>query len=314
LEGSFTINPQIPNVLSPSLELVLHSSKILWECLLDCWKPEYFLPALSHRFFKLSLQLLGRYKSWIESALSEGKDTTKELWLQPLLSFTPNQWIYVSYDIQQVSEKIINTYLKYVNESNSTLPSEVLLMMKESYLESINMLMSLLPSIGTRITGNITRKCIESLQPLYGITATYRMTNKEIPTRPSYYVSNITIPLQQFCNEADTFLLTKNKVAWIHQVLTVVTEKYLEMTTSLLNTINKQQESLKKMAKKSTKSNSEIISDVDKIHLQLYLDVEEFSSQTKKFGIDTENFEPYQKLSKCVLTGQKIKESLSNLK
>jgi len=71
---------------------------------------------------------------------------------------------------------------------------------------------------------------------------------------------------------------------------------------------------LKKMAKKSTKSNSEIISDVDKIHLQLYLDVEEFSSQTKKFGIDTENFEPYQKLSKCVLTGQKIKESLSNLK
>lgn len=38
---------------------------ILWEQLKQCWSPEIFVPALTDSFFKLSLQLISRYVSWI---------------------------------------------------------------------------------------------------------------------------------------------------------------------------------------------------------------------------------------------------------
>jgi hypothetical protein len=39
-------------------------------------------------------------------------------------------------------------------------------------------------------------RCATSLLPLRGISRTYRLTNKPVPTRHSYYVPNVLKPLQ----------------------------------------------------------------------------------------------------------------------
>jgi hypothetical protein len=95
----------------------------------------------------------------------------------------------------------------------------------EGYLESATTLQALFPLIGNKITGHIIKKCTDSLQPLYAIKTTYIMTNREIPTRPSSYVSGITNSLEQFINEVGSFLLPTNKSEWVLQILTAVTEK-----------------------------------------------------------------------------------------
>lgn len=43
----------------------LHVSHILWTCLLRCWAEGVYLPQLAHRFWKLTLQLLSRYSTFM---------------------------------------------------------------------------------------------------------------------------------------------------------------------------------------------------------------------------------------------------------
>ncbi|KAI0935302.1 hypothetical protein AcV7_003779 [Taiwanofungus camphoratus] len=41
----------------------------IWEAISSCWSAEVYIPELSHRFWRLTLQLLSRYRTWIESSL-----------------------------------------------------------------------------------------------------------------------------------------------------------------------------------------------------------------------------------------------------
>jgi len=91
----------------------------------------------------------------------------------------------------------------------------------------------------------------------------------------------------------------------VHQI---ISEKYLEMMKELLDSVHKSEAMLKKMVKK-TQANQ---SDMDKINLQLFLDVEEFGNQLEKFGIDKSSFVPYNHLLNIVATGRKLKEDLSS--
>jgi hypothetical protein len=138
------------------------------------------------------------------------------------------------------------------------------------------------------------------------------MTNKEAPTRPSYYVGNIIVPILQFFKEADPFAIPKYKELWTLQIVQAVTDKYVEMTNNLLTTLNKQEQSLKRIGKKATKGTSDKITDVDKIYLQLYLDIEEYAKQLLQLQVNASTLESYQQLSTLVLPGLKVKNELNN--
>ena len=47
----------------------------------------------------------------------------------------------------------------------------------------------------------LTMKCSAPLSAVKGVAATYRMTNRPAPTRPSPYVSTILKPLKEFNTE-----------------------------------------------------------------------------------------------------------------
>lgn len=36
-----------------------------WRALQQCWHPEVYLQPLAHRFWKLSLQIINRFSSWV---------------------------------------------------------------------------------------------------------------------------------------------------------------------------------------------------------------------------------------------------------
>ena len=49
---------------------VMSSSAAAWSAMTTCWDRNVYVPQLAHRFWKLMLQILSRYRTWIESNLT----------------------------------------------------------------------------------------------------------------------------------------------------------------------------------------------------------------------------------------------------
>jgi len=56
---------------------LLQSSVQLWQSLHRCWDSDVYLPPLCHRFWKLTLQLVSRYATWIMELQDEVRQTCR---------------------------------------------------------------------------------------------------------------------------------------------------------------------------------------------------------------------------------------------
>jgi hypothetical protein len=67
MENSLSLTPAhdkaSPQSGVPQFKLEVFS--VLWDCLHKTWSPEVFLTSLTHRFWKLSLQLIIRTSEWL---------------------------------------------------------------------------------------------------------------------------------------------------------------------------------------------------------------------------------------------------------
>jgi hypothetical protein len=127
--------------------------------------------------------------------------------------------------------------------------------------------------LNRHITTGISRRCMDSLKLVKSITSQYRHTNRHPPTEPSYFVSNIFKPFQQFIQQ------NENLIEYDHigtAVAEAVVTRYTTIIVELLTNLKKTEDSLKKLKrnnKKNVSQQSNGMSDEDKIRLQLYLDV-----------------------------------------
>lgn len=65
LPAPYTLSP--PYTLYSSAGSCYHLlvSQVLWNSLVRCWADKVYLPPLSHRFWKLTLQLISRYSKFL---------------------------------------------------------------------------------------------------------------------------------------------------------------------------------------------------------------------------------------------------------
>jgi hypothetical protein len=47
----------------------MSSSAAVWSAMTTCWDRNVYVPQLAHRFWKLMLQILSRYHTWIQNSL-----------------------------------------------------------------------------------------------------------------------------------------------------------------------------------------------------------------------------------------------------
>eukprot|EP01102_Stenamoeba_stenopodia_P000504 TRINITY_DN10491_c0_g1_i1.p1 TRINITY_DN10491_c0_g1~~TRINITY_DN10491_c0_g1_i1.p1 ORF type:complete len:777 (-),score=153.84 TRINITY_DN10491_c0_g1_i1:104-2434(-) len=305
---------------APAYDFALPATKQIWTYIWLCWDSNIFLPPLVDRFLGLSLQIIARYKSWIEFGLQlmnpeqqNPTDASAEdkarTWATHL---TFDHLIFLLNDSRQLINKI-NTFYPILQQRGclAKVNEQVHPLISESCAECAASIEELSQKIINLMTQITVKKSIESLQSLRGITATYRMTNKPTPTRPSIYVADILKALNALTSLQAKVSLTKEETQkWNSTILASITEKFVEMSTDLINTITHQSEVLKRVIKKAQTSSSGM-SDNDKILLQLYLDVREFGEELKRFGIDTSSFAPYNQLLASVKEGEKIYLSIN---
>ncbi|TRY61811.1 hypothetical protein TCAL_05704 [Tigriopus californicus] len=134
------------------------------------------------------------------------------------------------------------------------------------------------------ITQNILDKALPYLKQVADIPRLYRRTNREIPSKPCTYLIALLDPISHF-NSDDLAQGCSVDIsrAWKCSIFSVVTEQFLKHVSEVLAAVQKMEESLKRLKRVrdsrpgggmgTVDEGRLVISDDDKIRLQLYVDV-----------------------------------------
>uniref|UniRef100_A0A8C7F8J9 Conserved oligomeric Golgi complex subunit 2 n=1 Tax=Oncorhynchus kisutch TaxID=8019 RepID=A0A8C7F8J9_ONCKI len=276
-------------------------SQVLWNSLVRCWAEKVYLPPLSHRFWKLTLQLISRYSkfltevqppTWEPSFPQTGQPKIPPTW-KPNLSTTiltlicncVNLVIFASLvfftikhlPFSQIPElsKMIMQKLEVIGYKNFVIALE----------DSKASLSGCIPTLNSKMTQHLTERCFRFLKSASEVPRLYRRTNKEVPFRASAYMDNALRPLHQLLSDSKDMVKPSIAQDWLRVALNDCTQRYFETISDVLSSVKKMEESLKrlKQARKTATTNTIGTTggptDDSKIRLQLALDVEYLGEQ-----------------------------------
>eukprot|EP01062_Namystynia_karyoxenos_P062257 TRINITY_DN55172_c0_g1_i1.p1 TRINITY_DN55172_c0_g1~~TRINITY_DN55172_c0_g1_i1.p1 ORF type:complete len:875 (+),score=356.39 TRINITY_DN55172_c0_g1_i1:68-2626(+) len=171
--------------------------------------------------------------------------------------------------------------------------------------------------VSLSLTSAVAHQCITNLTAkVVALRAQYRMTKKAVPTKASFWASQLLKPLEDFkadlASRPDS--CPKEVVdGWTAEVATMVSAKYRAAARDLLLQSWKQERQILEAKRKrggerddaqpGERPSTSNMTDTDKIMVQVYLDVQEFGNVLSKHGIDCKSFPPYKRLLDCVLRG-----------
>merc|ERR1711933_500682 len=78
-----------------------------------------------------------------------------------------------------------------------------------------------------------------------GVAATYRMTNRPPPTKPSPFVSTILTPLVNFNNSVKKHIPSHAVPTWKEKVVSTISSKYNVAVEELMETVKRTEVALK---------------------------------------------------------------------
>ncbi|XP_047557324.1 conserved oligomeric Golgi complex subunit 2 isoform X13 [Lutra lutra] len=316
---------------SPFCLLASHRT---WSGLQRCWSAKMFLPGLTHRLWRLTLQLLARYSGFVRELLlrpisnESAKDIKKPLVTgskdpsvtqgngedqgsgpsetKPTVSISSTQLVYVVADLDKLQEQLpelletIKPKLEMIGFKNFSSISAAL-------EDSQTSLSACVPALSNRIIQDLSESCFSYLKSALEVPRLYRRTNKEVPTAASSYVDSALKPFHQLQSGHKDKLKQAIIRQWLEGALSESTHKYYETVSDVLSSVRKMEESLKrlKQARRSSPANpvgpsGGGMSDDDKIRLQLALDVEYLGEQIQKMGLATKDIKSFPALAELV--------------
>ncbi|XP_022091249.1 conserved oligomeric Golgi complex subunit 2-like isoform X2 [Acanthaster planci] len=177
--------------------------------------------------------------------------------------------------------------------------------LSDAFKESQQSLSRRQEAFGEHIAQDVCSQCAVHLKSANDIPRLYRRTNRELPNKPSAYVSNTLKPLQLFVDEHGVKLKEERRNQWLIGILTSICQSYLTISSELLSSVKKMEDSLKRLkALRKTDAaaapTQQGTSDDDKIRLQLALDVRYFGDQIQSIGVSSADIQPYQEILELV--------------
>lgn len=284
------------------------TTEVLLNALVSCFDPNIYLPPLAHRFWKLSLQMIARYKQKISQILFEqfkGTETsnpatslvqsgsTARLTEMDVLGtqqhqakFTQHQLVLLDSDIRLIIAEFPmiwgvawkQLFLLGI-QNHKALESAFQSCVAD--LESV-----ILPKISQLIISDVERNCATRLKQVADIPRLYRRTNKDAPTKASSYVSHLLAGIKDFralhVNHSE--LVSK----WSDGVIKALSVQYFAAVSDVLTSVQKTEESLKRLRKDRSASAlmtlGNGITDDDKIRIQLVIDVDLFVEEARSLS------------------------------
>ncbi|KAF4361635.1 hypothetical protein F8388_007651 [Cannabis sativa] len=291
-----------------SQDLTLKQSVALLNCMESCWREDVLVLSCADKFLRLSLQLLSRYSNWLSAGLAartSANNARSNSGCEWAIRAVPEDFIYIIHDIKCLATKVSGDYLQNVLQLLSPCSSDVLAVVKQSVLQGGKSLNDLLPLVVKTIVETLVEKSVQDLKQLKGITATFRMTNKPIPTRHSPYVSGVLRPLETFLRgeRATKYLTSEIKKELRDRAAAEITSRYYDLAADLVSVARKTESSLQRIrqgAQRRAGASSDIsehnVSDTDKICRQLFLDINEYGKKLAELGVVPKEMSAYRSL------------------
>lgn len=269
-----------------------------------CWAEEVFLTALTHRFVRLSLQVLARFATWVRTGLA-------------------GEWSGSG------SESVTNSAARIINDVailQSRLPAELASVLRlrcpsfsadsidgieTVFSDAIERFAALVPDLVGSISDALATDCVENLQPLRGMIATYRMSSKQAPTAHSIFVPKILRPLKGFLKDHEKTVDETIRMDIAKSVVDRTAQEYLAMATEQVERNKSNEATLRRLNIGRSGTNAKAtdgMSVVEKILAQLFLDVEQFVVEVSGTGILVEDVSSLQSLRDSV----KLENNQSN--
>lgn len=246
-----------------------------------CWSEDVFLTSLTHRFLRLSLQLLARYSTWVRTGLA-GEWTNQDA--------VPQGAARVFYDITILQKRIPAELSSVLRLRASSFSSDVLDNLDTAFSDACDSYSSLLHELSRSVSDALSKSCVENLQPLRGILATYRMSSKQAPSTHSSFVPKILRPLKMFLKEHEDAIGVDERTRIKAIVCEQTAVEYFNMATDLMQRNKSSEATLRRLnigRSGALAGSGSATSVIDKISMQLYLDVAKFMDDIKALGVPT---------------------------
>uniref|UniRef100_A0A0B7BG98 Conserved oligomeric Golgi complex subunit 2 n=1 Tax=Arion vulgaris TaxID=1028688 RepID=A0A0B7BG98_9EUPU len=327
------------NSTSGPSEFRLVSSNALWFSLTHCWSDSISLPALTHRFVKLNLQCLSRYKTWLDEVYqdevsrktesnydskqpssvpdrlsnpsptgSSGEQFHRSSSPKPAVTMevpvrypiSTSQIVSLMSDMNKLSFKIFELFEDTIKPQLNAIGFNNTENVKGALKEGIDAACECRPRFWNMVTEDVIKKCSVFLAQVNDIPRLYRRTKKEVPSKPSAYLSGVLKPLNQFCEEHSAALNDQQKTEFLTHVFAALSQQFAEVTSEVLTSTKKMEESLRRLKKArggdKEKEKGGGISDSDKIRSQIIIDIKTFLGQVEIMGVQPDLIEGYSKI------------------
>lgn len=341
--SSRILDPEAPNFTPGRNVFVTAQAADIFTAIASCWSAEVYIPDLAHRFWKFTLQLLSRYREWLESSLPPAggspakpaanitNDKTSAI-TNPPRSSTPGltpeatiestaadeillrQFATALVDIRAMTNQVLQLWREEISmmlpdtSTEYDTAEKVLEVALRSQLEQLSALSTSLYSQATAI---LSRRCCDALLPVRSIPSQFRaMSNKRLPSEPSYFAPTILRPVRIFFGiGAVGGPGERLKEELLRGVSTNVVENVCQRYIQYLTAMKKTEESLRRL-KKGKKSTLSIFGsatagkddgkDEERIRAQMILDVEAFKTEGEALGVDMQSVESFIVLDQMV--------------
>ncbi|KDD75489.1 hypothetical protein H632_c659p0 [Helicosporidium sp. ATCC 50920] len=158
-------------------------------------------------------------------------------------------------------------------------------------------------------------RCAGALKQLRGIVATFRMTSRAAPLRPSQYVAQLLQPLAQSVSEGGVAARLENDMRQelVQLTLERLARHFLGVAGETLSVVRKTESSLRRFKSRQRLAEGQAQaaaapSDTGSlVAQQLALDVEEFARLAKtELGVDATQMEAYAELVAVIAGGDEL--------
>lgn len=283
------------------------------EAIERCWSDGVYLYEVFPKFFKLTVQIILRLSHWINDAVMTFKK--KDFVLKTTSKI--NMMVFLYSDTTKFIEslpKVLALMASNISENNEVLNDSI-----DDLKETLK---THLAAIERALIDTLTVESIESIQQVNDLPRLYRKTNREVPTRSSGYVELMLKPVKVFQDglgdKLDGYIVQRI----LEQVFVRITKEYYTSVTDVLTSVQKTEESLrrlKNLKEKSTNQQSSTapasgvgtMSDDDKIRLQLRVDVAAWTKELANLNFMPTQIDKLMDLNNMVEETIKLRDAQS---
>ncbi|KAF9529343.1 oligomeric golgi complex component, COG2-domain-containing protein [Crepidotus variabilis] len=218
----------------------------VWIAVSACWSSEIYIPELGHRFWKLTLQIINRYRSWLDENIAD-KIAVSQAAMSPIINragtpipeapvaesqavddFLLRQFAAVIVDIRSMETNTSTLWRQIISMMMPEMPDEDMAT-EDALRESVQGLTVLISSLSSKIIFVLTKRCYENLLQVRGIPTQLRMSNKRASSEVSSFVPTILRPVKQFFGTEGPGVLLKSAYLkpFSTEIFNNVTQRYV---------------------------------------------------------------------------------------